>query len=161
MSTGDDVWADRMAPSLDDIELLAREAYAGLPQAFRVLCGEIVFTVDDFATEDVLRDLDIEDAFDLMGLFEGHGMAALVEVATGQHPNRITLYRRPMLDYWCEHEETLRAVVAHVLIHEIGHHFGLSDADMEVLEAQADKDTNEAQADHDTGEPIGARAGRG
>ncbi|MEM7566366.1 MAG: metallopeptidase family protein [Pseudomonadota bacterium] len=132
-----------MAPSLETIEILAREAYAELPQEFRALCGEIVFAVAEFATEDVLRDLEIEDPFDLMGLFEGHGMAALIEAQTGQHPNRIFLYRRAMLDYWCEHEESLRAVVAHVLIHEIGHHFGLSDADMEALEAQADEGAGE------------------
>ena len=137
-SDPDAVWADAMAPSLNLIEQLARQAYAELPADFRKLCGDIVFQVAEFAPDDILDDMGIPDPFELMGLFEGQGLAALTDPMTGQEPNRITLYRRAMLDYWCEHEETLRAVVAHVLIHEIGHHFGLSDADMEALEAQAD-----------------------
>ena len=129
--------ADLMAPSLEDIELMAREAYRSLPEDFRRLCGDVVFQVADFASDDILKDMGIEDPFALMGLFEGHGFAAVTDAVTGQEPNRISLYRRAMLDYWCEHEETLGAVVTHVLVHEIGHHFGLSDADMEALEAAA------------------------
>jgi predicted Zn-dependent protease with MMP-like domain len=86
----------------------------------------------------VLRDLGIESEFDLLGLFHGVGLAHDAAVAeTGRLPNMIWLYRRPILDYWAEHEETLGAIIAHVLIHEIGHHFGLSDDDMEALEAEA------------------------
>ena len=133
---------DAMAPSLADIEALARAAYAELPGEMRRLCGDIVFLVAEFAPDEVLDEMGIADPFDLMGLFEGHGLAAVTEPMTGQEPNRISLYRRAMLDYWCEHEETLAAVVAHVLVHEIGHHFGLSDDDMEALEAQADEGTN-------------------
>ena len=144
---GSGVQGDAMAPSLADIEALARDAYADLPAEVRRLCGDIVFLVADFAPDDVLDEMGIPDPFDLMGLFEGHGLAAVTEPTTGQHPNRISLYRRAMLDYWCEHEETLEAVVAHVLVHEIGHHFGLSDADMEALEAAADEEAKDGMGE--------------
>jgi predicted Zn-dependent protease with MMP-like domain len=126
------------APSLDDVEKLGREALATLPEAFLRLVGDIEIRVDDFPTEEVLEDLGLESEFDLLGLFQGVGLAhAAAAGATGAMPNRIWLYRRPMLDYWAEHDETLGAVVSHVLIHEIGHHFGLSDDDMEAIEAAA------------------------
>jgi predicted Zn-dependent protease with MMP-like domain len=128
--------AELFAPSLADIEAIAAEVFEGLPAAFRDLCGGIVFRVDDFATEDVLDDLRAESPFDIMGLFQGIGMAHDQAVPdTGRFPNMVFLYRRPILDYWAEHEESLGAVVAHVLVHEIGHHFGLSDADMAAIEA--------------------------
>lgn len=124
------------APALSDIEAIAAEAYAGLPVAFRALCGDIVFRVEDFATDDVLDDLQAESPFDILGLFQGIGMAQdQASPETGRLPNMVFLYRRPILDYWAEHDESLGAVVAHVLIHEIGHHFGLSDADMAAIEA--------------------------
>jgi predicted Zn-dependent protease with MMP-like domain len=125
------------APSLSDIELIAAQAYEGLPRAFRDLCGGIVFRVEDFPTDDVLDELRAETPFDILGLFQGLGLAQDQAVPeTGRMPNMIFLYRRPILDYWAEHEESLGAVVAHVLIHEIGHHFGLSDADMAAIEAK-------------------------
>ena len=130
--------ADTLAPSLDDIEVIAREAFAALPGHFRKLTGEIQIRVSEFPEEDVLKDLDIESEFDILGLFQGIGLAHDAAVAqTGQMPNMIWLYRRPILDYWAEHEETLGVIVVHVLIHEIGHHFGLSDDDMEAIEAAA------------------------
>ena len=103
-----------------------------------MLCGEIVFRVEDFPTDDVLDDLKAETPFDILGLFHGVGLAQDAAVAeTGRMPNMVFLYRRPILDYWAEHEETLGMIVTHVLVHEIGHHFGLSDADMEAIEAAA------------------------
>lgn len=126
------------APSLKDIEQLATDAFDGLPAEFRDLCGEIVFRVEDFPAEDVLNDLKAETPFDILGLFQGVGLAQDAATAeTGRMPNMVFLYRRPILDYWAEHEETLGAIVTHVLVHEIGHHFGLSDADMEAIEAAA------------------------
>jgi predicted Zn-dependent protease with MMP-like domain len=125
------------APSLTDIEEIAARAFEGLPAAFRDLCGDIVFRVDDFPTDDVLDELKAETPFDILGLFQGLGLAHDQAVPeSGRMPNMIFLYRRPILDYWAEHAETLEAVVAHVLIHEIGHHFGLSDADMAAIEAR-------------------------
>src|SRR5688572_27339831 len=117
---------------------MAREAFAALPEDFRKLTGDIQFRVADFPETEVMDDLGIEDDFGLLGLFQGVGMAHDAAIPqTGQLPNMIWLYRRPILDYWAEHEETLGAIVSHVLVHEIGHHFGLSDEDMEAIEAAA------------------------
>ncbi len=127
------------APSLDDFEALGRAALAGLPEEFRQLTGDVEIRVDDFPERPVLDDLDIESEFDLLGLFVGVGLAhAGATAVTGMPPNRVWLYRRPILDYWAEHDETLGAIVTHVLVHEIGHHFGLSDEDMEAIEEAAD-----------------------
>lgn len=130
--------ADLTAPSLIDIERLAAEAFQGLPAEFRALCGDIAFRVEDFPTDDVLDEMRAENPFDLLGLFQGIGLAHDSSIPeTGRMPNMIFLYRRPILDYWAEHEETLATVVTHVLVHEIGHHFGLSDGDMEAIERAA------------------------
>lgn len=131
-------WARCMAPSLEEIEQIATMAYAGLPSEFRSLCGEIRFYVADFPDASVVEEMGLETPFDILGLFEGSAIGESATPVTGQLPNRILLYRRPILDYWAEHEETLGALVAHVLIHEIGHHFGLSDDDMEALEDATD-----------------------
>ncbi|MGQ0484598.1 MAG: metallopeptidase family protein [Hyphomicrobiales bacterium] len=126
------------APFLQDIERLAAAAFEALPAHFRALCGDIVFRVEDFPSDEVLDDMGAESPFDIMGLFQGTGLAHDQAVAeTGRLPNMVFLYRRPILDYWAEHQETLGAVVTHVLVHEIGHHFGLSDADIEEIERQA------------------------
>ena len=129
--------ASLSAPSLSDIEDLAAAAYAALPEDFRALCGDTVIRVEDFPSGEVLRDMDAEP-FDLLGLFHGIGLAQDQAVPdTGRMPNMIHLYRRPILDYWAEHEETLGSLVTHVLVHEIGHHFGLSDDDMYAIEERA------------------------
>jgi len=126
------------APTLADIEALADAAFAGLPDDFRALCQGLVVHVEDFPDDETLQEMACETEFDLLGLFRGRGMAARGAVGeTGELPNMVWLYRRPILDYWAEHEETLGHVVAHVLIHEIGHHFGLSDEDMEAIERTA------------------------
>ena len=121
------------APSLDDLEILARAAFAALPGDFRNLCGEVPIVVQDFPDDDVVMDLDLESPFDILGLFQGPDLAAR-EGYGAPETTMIFLYRRPILDYWAEHDEELGAVVRHVLVHEIGHHFGLSDADMDRLE---------------------------
>jgi predicted Zn-dependent protease with MMP-like domain len=130
-------WRPRKAPSLAELEVLAAEVYAGLPQKFRALCEGLVIRVEDFPTDEVLDEMDIESEFGLLGLFQGVGLPFRSESAPMQMPNMIWLYRRPILDYWAEHDETLGALVAHVLVHEIGHHFGLSDDDMEAIEEAA------------------------
>jgi predicted Zn-dependent protease with MMP-like domain len=123
------------APRLEDFEAIAREEFTRLPDAFRALCADVVFHVEEFASEDVLARMHIDDPFELLGLFEGVGLPFRSHTDVTTMPNMIWLYRRPILDYWTDHDETLGAVVSHVLIHEIGHHFGLSDADMEAIEA--------------------------
>jgi predicted Zn-dependent protease with MMP-like domain len=109
-----------------------------LPKRFRELCADVVIQVDDFPSDEVLAEMQAESEFDLLGLFQGIGLPFRSESVSGQMPNMIWLYRRPILDYWAEHEETLGAIVKHVLVHEIGHHFGLSDADMTAIEQAAD-----------------------
>lgn len=134
-------WSTLQAPSLDEFELLARAALETLPEPFRGLVAGVPCIVTDFPDDETLDELGAESEFDLMGLFRGVGRTQYgMSEATGQLPNQIWLYRRPILDYWAEHEETLGAVVTHVLIHEIGHHFGFSDADMEAIEAQAERE---------------------
>jgi predicted Zn-dependent protease with MMP-like domain len=127
-------WRGRTAPSLEDFELMAEAAYRRLPQGFRALCEGLVIRVADFPTDEVLDDMGLASEFDLLGLFQGIGLPFRSESAPVQMPNMIWLYRRPILDYWAEHEETLGKIVTHVLVHEIGHHFGLSDDDMAALE---------------------------
>jgi predicted Zn-dependent protease with MMP-like domain len=127
-----------VAPSLEDMEQLGMEALRQLPEEVRQLAGRTVIRVADFPDEEVLEELKAETEFDILGLFQGVGMAQDGAVPeTGRMPNMIWLYRRPILDYWAEHEESLGAIVTHVLIHEIGHHFGLSDDDMEALDRAA------------------------
>jgi len=127
-------WRSVRAPSLDEIEVIATEAFARLPTKFRALCEDLVIRVEDFPTDEVLDQMGAESEFDLLGLFQGLGLPFRSESAPAQMPNMIWLYRRPILDYWGEHEETLGAIVSHVLVHEIGHHFGLSDDDMHAIE---------------------------
>jgi predicted Zn-dependent protease with MMP-like domain len=123
-------------PSLADFETIAAAAYARLPARFRKLCEGLVIQVADFPTDEILDAMGCETEFDLLGLFTGRGLAQSgASPLTGQLPNMIWLYRRPILDYWAENEERLGDIVAHVLVHEIGHHFGLSDADMAAIEA--------------------------
>jgi predicted Zn-dependent protease with MMP-like domain len=133
-----DRWRAAKAPSLDEFERLADQAYRLLPQKFRDLCQDLVIRVAEYATDEVLDDMGIESELDLMGLFQGIGLPFQSESVSGQMPNMIWLYRVPILLYWAEHDETLTAIVTHVLVHEIGHHFGLSDADMAAIEASVD-----------------------
>ena len=126
------------APSAADIDALAHVAFTSLPETFRRLCEGLVIQVVDFPDEETLDEMGAESEFDLLGLFQGTGLPYLSNDDIARLPNLIWLYRRPILDYWSEHEETLGHIVRHVLIHEIGHHFGLSDDDIEAIEAAAD-----------------------
>jgi predicted Zn-dependent protease with MMP-like domain len=134
-----DLWRGLKAPSLTEFEELAEIAYARLPARFRKLCDHVIIRVEDFPAEDVVEEMNLESPFDLLGLFTGIGLAQGAAVdETGKLPNMVHLYRRPILDYWAEHDETLGTIVTHVLVHEIGHHFGLSDEDMERIETESD-----------------------
>lgn len=128
-----------LAPSLDDLAALAQAAFAALPAGFREMTGEVIFRVDDFASAEVLDELGIEDAFELTGLYQGVDLARRSVFDPQPHPSMVFLYRRPILDEWAERGDvTLAELVSHVLVHEIGHHFGLSDDDIEAIEAAAD-----------------------
>ena len=131
-------WRSVTSPSLAAFEDLACEAFQRLPERFRSLCEGVVIRVEDFPDDETLALMEAETPFDLLGLFTGIGLAhASATFETGQIPNMVFLYRRPILDYWAEHEETLGHVITHVLVHEIGHHFGLSDEDMDAIEQEA------------------------
>ena len=131
------MWISAKAPSLAEMEAMARDVFERLPQQFRELCDDVVIRVDDFPTEEVLDDMEAETEFDLLGLFQGTALPFRSTGDIARMPHLVWLYRRPILDYWAEHDETLGHIVRHVLIHEIGHHFGLSDEDMEQIEEQA------------------------
>lgn len=126
------------APSAEEFEALALAALARLPEEFRRHLGNVVLQVEDFAAEEILADLGIEDPFELTGLYQGHSLIDQSIEDTGQMPERIFLYRRALLDEWAERGDvTLAALVTHVLVHEVGHHFGLSDEAMHALEQAA------------------------
>jgi predicted Zn-dependent protease with MMP-like domain len=128
-------WRRVKAPSLADFEVIATEAFARLPQGFRAQCEGLVIQVDDYPTDEVLDSMGLQSELDLLGLFQGIGLPFRSESAPVQMPNMVWLYRVPILLYWAEHDETLGKIITHVLVHEIGHHFGLSDDDMAAIEA--------------------------
>ncbi len=130
-------WSPREAPSLAEFEAIADQAYARLPARFRTLTGDVLIRIEDFPTDEVLDGLGIDSPFDLLGLYSGVALARKSVMDVSGVPDMVFLYRRPILDYWAENEESLGHIVTHVLVHEIGHHFGLSDADMERIEAEA------------------------
>jgi predicted Zn-dependent protease with MMP-like domain len=127
-------WRPLKAPSLAEFEIIATAAVRRLPAKFRAKCEGVVIHVEDYATDEVLDSMGIQSELDLMGLFQGVGLPFQSESAPVQMPNMVWLYRVPILLYWAEHDETLGHVITHVLVHEIGHHFGLSDDDMYEIE---------------------------
>lgn len=132
-------WTDQTAPSLDDFARLAREAFDALPEPFRSLAGEVVIRVDDFADEETLAMMEMEDPFELTGLYHGVDIGLRDALGPAAEPSRIFLYRRPILDEWCERGDVgLSEIIAHVLIHEIGHHFGLDDDRIDEVEGAED-----------------------
>src|SRR6476619_249881 len=133
------MWQTAKAPSLAEIEDMANEIFEHLPKRFRDLCEGVIIRVDDFPTDEVLDEMNAGSEFDLLGLFQGVGLPFRSNDDVARLPNMVWLYRRTILDYWAEHEEALGHIVRPVLVHEIGHHFGLSDDDMEAIEAAAGK----------------------
>ncbi len=130
-------WVEARAPSLDEFEAMAKAAWNALPDEFRRLTTDVMIRIEEFATDEVLDSLGIESEYDLMGLYHGVSLDRKSVMDLGSQPDVVVLYRRPILDYWATGDETLGDLVTHVLVHEIGHHFGLSDDDMEAIEAKA------------------------
>ncbi len=125
-------------PSLADFEALADAAWRVIPERLRRHAVDVVIRVEEFPDEEICRDMKLKSPFDLLGLYQGVALSERSVMDSGSGVDMVILYRRPILDYWCEFEEDLAHLVRHVLIHEIGHHFGFSDADMEALEREAD-----------------------
>lgn len=128
------------APTLADFEVMADEALGLIPAELRRLAADVVIRIEDFPDEETMREMDLESPFDLLGLYRGIALTDKSVSDPGAEPDMVFLYRRPILDYWCETGEDLVHLIRHVLIHEIGHHFGFSDADMDALEEMADAD---------------------
>ena len=124
------------APSLADLEDMGRRALETIPAEFKRHLGDVVIRVDEFPDEETEREMGLDSPFDILGLYRGVALPFKADSAPRPGIDMIFLYRRPILDYWCETGEELYHVVRHVLIHEIGHHFGFSDEDMERIEAQ-------------------------
>lgn len=130
-------WRYARSPTLTDFETMAQEAWNGLPSEFRQLAGDVVIRIEDFATDEVLDELEIDDPYDLTGLYQGISLDRQSVSDAPREPDMVFLYRLAILDEWASGEEELGHLIAHVLIHEIGHHFGFSDEDMEAVEAEA------------------------
>jgi predicted Zn-dependent protease with MMP-like domain len=129
-------WSSSCAPSLDEFAEMAEAAFAALPAGFRELTGDVVFRVQDFAEPEILDELGIEDPFDLGGLYQGVNRMHRTAAAPAFMASMVFLYRRPILDEWADRADVaLGELITHVLIHEIGHHFGLSDEDIEAIQA--------------------------
>ncbi len=127
---------DILPPTLEDLEVLADAAFKTLPDQFVREIRNVVIRVEEFPDEETEQEMELETPFDILGLYRGVALAHKSSGDPAPMPDMIFLYRRPILDYWCETGEDLAHVVRHVLIHEIGHHFGFSDEDMEAIEAQ-------------------------
>ncbi|MSO74549.1 MAG: acetylglutamate kinase [Alphaproteobacteria bacterium] len=122
------------APSAADIELIAEHAYRRIPDRLRRLVDAVVIRIEEFPDDEVIAEMELDTEYDLLGLYTGVSLDGKSYADAPQDVDMIFLYRRPMLDYWAENGDTLEDVVRHVLIHEIGHHFGLSDEEMERIE---------------------------
>ena len=136
--TRDQEWDGRTAPSIADFEHMAEKALRMIPQALRRHVDGVAIRIEDFPTQEVCADMGLQSPFDLLGLYQGVSLKDKSAFDAPEAPDMVFLYRRPILDYWCETTDTLDAIVRHVLIHEIGHHFGLSDEEMEAIEREAD-----------------------
>jgi predicted Zn-dependent protease with MMP-like domain len=124
-------------PSADDIERIAREAMTALPEPFSSHLAHVVLQVDEYAEDELLRAMDIEHPLDLTGVYEGVPLHERSVETSGTLPDRVRLFRQPILAEWVEEGEEFEHLVRHILIHEVGHHFGLSDEDMHALEDRA------------------------
>jgi len=132
------VFRDLPAPTLADFSELAKSAFDGLPAEFRAMCRNVVIHVAEFAADDVLVDLGIEDPFELTGLYEGVDLTEKSLADPSPGADHVHLYRRPLLEEWADRGDvTLGELITHVLVHEIGHHFGLSDEAMHEIEDRA------------------------
>lgn len=127
-------WSSRFAPTLAEFEQLAADAWERIPEGFRKRCGNVLIRIEEFPDDETMEAMGLESPFDLMGLYHGVSLDKKTTGDVPRGPDLVFLYRRPILDVWAEGEDSLGHLVAHVLVHEIGHHFGLSDDDMQAIE---------------------------
>lgn len=125
------------APPIEEFERIARAAFDELPDEFRTRCADVVIRVEDFPNAEVMAEMELDSPFDLLGLYHGVAETHRSVFETTHMPDMVFLYRRPILDYWTEYDETLADIIRHVLVHEIGHHMGFSDDDMHAIERGA------------------------
>jgi predicted Zn-dependent protease with MMP-like domain len=130
-------WLNARSPTIEEFDAMARGAFLSLPDDFRRMCGDVVILVEDFPDEGVVSEMKLESEFDILGLYSGVALPFQENFAPPRLPNTVHLYRRPILDYWAEHDESLGDIISHVMIHEVGHHFGLSDEAMHRIEDEA------------------------
>lgn len=126
-----------LSPSLADIEVLAQAAVERLPDLFRDHLASVLLRIEDFPDAEVIAEMALESEWDILGLYQGRHVGMKGDEPSGALPDMIFLYRRPILDEWCQTDDSLEAIVTHVLVHEVGHHFGLSDEAIEAIEADA------------------------
>ena len=126
-----------MPPSLADIEAMTHRALASIPKELRRHVTDVVVKVEEFPDPETERAMGLKSPFDLLGLYRGVSLDRKSVMDAPTDLDMIFLYRRPLLDYWCETGDPLDKIIRHVLIHEIGHHFGLSDEDMARIEARS------------------------
>ena len=127
------------APTCDEIEEIARRQMEALPAEFLALAGHVALRVEEFPDEEILLDMEIGDPFELAGLYQGVPATEKSVAEIVHAPDMVLLFRRPILDWWAEGGMALEALIRHLVVHEIGHHFGFSDADMERIEALAEE----------------------
>jgi predicted Zn-dependent protease with MMP-like domain len=131
-------WHGQSAPTLADFEAIAAAAWERLPSIFREQASDVLIRVEDFATADVLQSLGLSSPYELLGLYHGVSLNHRSVMDLPRQPDMVFLYRRAILQQWAESGETLGNLITHVLVHEIGHHFGFSDADMSNIETSTD-----------------------
>lgn len=129
-------WGARFAPTIDELKSLALNAYAHMPDEFRALSPQIRIEVSEFPDDQVMDDLDLDTPYDILCLFEGRGVGERFHLRVQEGPELLTLYRRAILDYWSENTETLGEIISHILLNEIGQNFGLSEEELERLDAE-------------------------
>ena len=126
--------ANHHAPTTDHVQALAEQAILSIPRALRAQAGNVAVQVVDFPNEETVREMGLESPFDLLGLYVGVALTERSVSHPRSEPDMVYLYRRPLLEYWCKTGADLAELVSHVLIHEIGHHFGYSDEEMDALQ---------------------------
>ncbi len=140
-------WASAVSPTTEDIGKLAEQAYRALPENFHAMCGDIIIRVEDFADPELIEFLGGSSSYDLMGLFHPAGESLIDNIETALETHAVIVFRRAILDYWADSDETLGNIITHIIVHEIGRQFGLNEDELEQVEiATLDEAEREAKS---------------